>query len=132
MRFRALAGLRTARRWLGSAVVLALVLPVLIALLPQPALSASAALDRDILLSVCGPNGPEQGSGAPHSSAHDHCILCSSGCPVCSPALSTASAAFAAAPRLAARPALPQAPSLAPPLLALLHASPPRGPPALS
>lgn len=132
MRRGLLATLRITRRWFAHVVMLALVLPVLIALLPQPALSASAALDRDVLLSVCGQSGPQQGGGARHQGVHDHCILCNSGCSTCSPALTAASPAFTAASRIAALPPAPEALSLPPPLQARLDGSPPRGPPALS
>ena len=124
--------MREKRRWIIQAVVFALVLPALMALVPQQALSASASLDRDILLSVCGKDGPQQDGGGAHTSPHEHCILCSSSCPSCSPALGAVAAAFASIPRALTVPRRAQAQSLAPPLQALLDASPPRGPPTLS
>ncbi|WP_421693219.1 hypothetical protein [Aestuariivirga sp.] len=124
--------MREKRRWFIHAVLFAFVLPVLLGLVPQQALSASAALDRDIQLSVCGKDGSQQGGGGSHQSPHEHCILCSSGCPSCSPALGAAAPAFAAVPRPVAVPQPSQTLSLSPPLRALLDASPPRGPPSLS
>ena len=121
------------RRWFIQAVVFAFVLPALIGLLPNPALSASAALDRDVLSSVCGQDMPQQpDGGAPHQTSHDHCVLCGNHCPSCSPSLAATTPAFTAAPRKTDIPAAVTASALAPPLQALLDASPPRGPPALS
>lgn len=116
------------RRWLAHAVALALVLPVLIGLLPQPALSAAAALERDLLFSVCGQDGPQQGSSG-HQSTHDHCVLCSNHCPSCSPSLASAAPAFTAVPRHSALSEAAAAAAIPPPLQALIDASPPRGPP---
>ena len=118
------------RRWFVQAVALALVLPALAGLLPQPALSAAAALDRDLMLSVCGQQVPGKTDGGQQHQGHDHCVLCSSHCPNCSPSLDSAGPAFAARPHLAGIPLSATAQAIAPPLLALLDASPPRGPPA--
>jgi hypothetical protein len=107
-------------------VALALLLPALIGLLPQPALSAASAFERDLLLSVCGEDAPQ------HQSTHDHCVLCGSQCSGFSPSLAKAEPAFTAAPRRSLEPAVTVAATLAPPLQALLDASPPRGPPTLS
>lgn len=123
--------LRGLRRWVAQAVALALLLPALIGLLPQPALSAASAFERDLLLSFCGENGPQQGGGQ-HQSTHDHCVLCGSHCSSLSPSLANAEPAFTAAPRRSDEPAVTVAATLAPPLQALLDASPPRGPPTLS
>jgi hypothetical protein len=112
-------------------VALALLLPALIGLLPQPALSAASAFERDLLLSVCGEDAPQQGGGQ-HQSTHDHCVLCGSQCSGFSPSLANAEPAFTAAPRRSLEPAVTVAATLAPPLQALLDASPPRGPPTLS
>lgn len=130
MRKGALAGLRKMRRWLVQAVALALLLPALIGLVPQPALSAAAALDRDLMLSVCGQAMPGQGDGGQQHRDHDHCVLCSSHGASWNPSLDTAEPAFAARPRLPGIPQAATAQAIAPPLLALLDASPPRGPPA--
>jgi hypothetical protein len=119
------------RRWLAQAVALALLLPALIGLLPQPALSAASAFERDLLLSVCGENAPQQGGGH-HQSSHDHCVLCGSNCSSLSPSLANAEPAFTAAPRRSDEPTVTVAATLAPPLQARLDASPPRGPPTLS
>jgi hypothetical protein len=119
------------RRWLAQAVALALLLPALIGLLPQPALSAASAFERDLMLSVCGEDASQQGGGH-HPSTHEHCVLCASHCSSLSPSLANAAPAFTAAPRRSAEPMVTAAPALAPPLQALLDASPPRGPPTLS
>lgn len=120
---------RPMRRWLAHAVALALVLPVLVGLLPQPALSAASALERDLLLSVCGQDLPHQGGGE-HQSTHDHCVLCGSHGSTCSPSLASAAPAFSAAPRRSDLSEVTATAAIAPPLQALLDASPPRGPPA--
>ena len=125
-----LAWLRNTRRWFIQTVALAFVLPVLIGLLPQPALSASAALERDVLASVCGQSVPQQQGGGQHDQAHDHCVLCSNHCPSCSPSFGSPTAAFAAAPRQSSEAQVEAARLLPGPLQALLDASPPRGPPA--
>ena len=123
--------LRGLRRWVAQAVALALLLPALIGLLPQPALSAASTFERDLLLSVCGENEPQQ-SGGHHQSSHDHCVLCGSNCSSLSPSLANAEPAFTAAPRRSDEPTVTVAATLAPPLQARLDASPPRGPPTLS
>ena len=120
------------RRRLVQAVALVLVLPALLALVPQPALSAAEALDRDLMASVCGQQVPGQGDQGQQHQLHDHCVLCSSPGASSTPSLATAEPAFAARPRLAAVPQPATARTIAPPLQALLDSSPPRGPPALS
>lgn len=120
------------RRWFAQAVVLAFVLPAIIGLLPQPALSAAAALDRDLLASFCGQDVPQQQGGSQHDRGHDHCVLCGNPCPSCSPSLDGASPAFTARPRPSGFPQAAAADSVARPLQALLDSSPPRGPPTLS
>lgn len=119
------------RRWLVQAVVMAFVLPALVGLLPQPALSASAALDRDIMMSVCGQDLPGKPGGVPqHQATHDHCVLCGSHCSSCSPMLAAVAPAYGATPRHDRRPETAPSHSIASPLQALLYGSPPRGPPA--
>ncbi|WP_409764561.1 hypothetical protein [Aestuariivirga sp.] len=107
-------------------MLLAFLVPMLLAVLPQPV----SSLERDLAFSVCG---SETEPGAPgHASAgHDHCILCSAGCPHSGPAPAEPFPAFAppatapcAAARNTARIGIPL------PLRALLDAIPPRGPPA--
>lgn len=122
--------MRGLRRWLAQAVALVLILPALLAVLPQPALSAAAALDRDLVISVCGQDGPQQKGAPQHQTGHDHCVLCGSNCPGCSPSLLSAGPAFEALPEPPAPPRAGTAQAIAPPLQALLDASPPRGPPA--
>lgn len=121
------------RRWLVHAVALALLLPAIAGLLPQPALSASAALERDLLVSVCGRDMPQQqDEGSRHPSGHDHCVLCSAHGTDCSPSLAAAAPAFMSVPPRTGIPSAVRAGVIAPPLQALLDASPPRGPPALA
>ena len=120
------------RRWFAQAVVLAFMLPAVLGLLPQPALSASTALERDILISVCGQNGSGQQDRDRHGASHEHCVLCGNPCPICSPSLTAATPAFGARPGLAGVPRAATADTVPAPLRALLDASPPRGPPAIS
>jgi hypothetical protein len=123
----------TGRHGIVATVILALLLPVFVSLLPQPALSASAALDRDIALSLCNPSGEPQKQGIPHHKpGHDHCILCAVSGPSCSPGLAAAGPAFANRPLTAAVPLPLQALAPSLPLRALLESSPPRGPPTLT
>lgn len=117
------------RRWFAQAVALALLLPMLIGLLPQPALSAAAALERDVLLSVCGSDQSQQ-PGGEHHATHDHCVLCGAQCLSCSPTLASAAPAFTAVPRQSSLFEAIAAGAIPLPLQALLDASPPRGPPA--
>ena len=116
------------RRWFAHAVALALLLPMLIGLLPQPAVSAAAALERDVMLSVCGSDQSQQ-PGGEHHATHDHCVLCGTHGPNFTPTLASAAPAFTAAPRRSVAPAAAAA-VIPLPLQALLDASPPRGPPA--
>lgn len=128
-----LATFRNMHRWFVHAVMLALLLPALIGLLPQPAVSASAALERDLLVSVCGRDTPQQqDEGSRHPAGHDHCVLCSSHGTACSPSLAGAEPAFTPVPPQAGAPSRVRDGAIAPPLQALLDASPPRGPPPLS
>ena len=125
--------LRALRRSLAAAVAVALLLPALLTLLPQPALSASAALDRDLAHALCNPLGGPQDESAPVNHAdHGHCILCGTSCPACSPTLTPAGAAFATRPAITAAATPREHVALVPLLLALIDTSPPRGPPAFS
>lgn len=78
--------LRRKRRGIISWVIAALVLPLLISLAPQPALSAEAALDRAIAESLCGTTAPASQQGQ-HQDHTQHCILCHSGAMCCTVAL---------------------------------------------
>ncbi len=120
------------RRWLARTVILAFMLPALVGLLPQPAVSAAVALERDILTSVCGQSGSSQPDQDRHGASHEHCVLCGNPCPSCAPSLAAATPAFTARPRLSAAPCAATADAAAAPLQALLDDSPPRGPPAVS
>lgn len=129
MRKGVLIRVRSMRRWCAQAVVLALVLPALLGLLPQPAYSAADALERDLAVSVCGKDMPLQQDGGQQHRSHDHCVLCASHCASHGPGSLPAGPAFAALPPSAAIPELATTQALAPPLQALLDASPPRAPP---
>jgi hypothetical protein len=131
MRKGVLAKLRIMRRWFAQAVVLAFVLPAVIGLLPQPALSASSSLERDLLASVCGQDSPQKQGGGQHE-GHDHCVLCGNQCPSVSPSLDSATPAFSPRPRHSAIPEASTAETIALPLQALLDSRPPRGPPTFS
>lgn len=61
------------------ALILALFLPLLLGIIPQPALSAEAQLDWDIAASLCEPQGEGQGSRDQHAGHEQCCILCPAG-----------------------------------------------------
>lgn len=126
-----LSAFRMHRRGIVQAVLFALLLPLLLGLAPQPSLSASAALERDLALSICSSSSADHPVGQEqHGGAHQHCILCASCAAAHAPLLAGGAAAFAPKPLAeGARPVPPQA-GLAFPLRALLDARPPRGPPA--
>ena len=66
-------GMRREHGSLSLAIVFALVLPVLLALLPAPAISAEALVLREIEASVCDTSG----QGGPHQqNQHDCCDCC--------------------------------------------------------
>ena len=132
MRKGIFASLRGMRRLVIQAVALAFILPALIGLLPQPALSAAAALDRDLLTAVCGQDRPAVPQGAPQHQVHEHCVLCAAHGPSFVPGLAAATPAFAAAPPRRVAPAPAASCDGALPLQALLDARPPRGPPSLA
>lgn len=132
MRKAWLASLRERRAGFVRLAVLSIVLPLLLGLLPKPALSAEALLLRDIAGSFCltGGQGQPVESGDEHE-GHARCVLCAG-------AFAGGMAAPARTPGLSAPPRAPghYPPDLRdglPPLLrALLAASPPRGPPSAS
>lgn len=87
MRRGALRHFRHARPWLARWLALVMVLPLLIGVLPQPSLSAAAALDHDLLWSTCSETGAPV-EERDHTQRHDaQCILCAVGCPSCAPLL---------------------------------------------
>lgn len=100
---RGLGAFRQNRGIVSLALLVALVIPLLAGLLPQPALSAEAALARDIVASRCQP-GEEPGQPGMDHQSRDCCILCSAAAaPVTAPDLSQGIAATPrrALPRLA-------------------------------
>jgi hypothetical protein len=125
--------LRALRRGVAAAMAVALVLPALLTLLPQPALSAAVALDRDLLHSLCDPSGAPHDDGEPPNHAdHGNCILCGTSCPAGGPSLTPAGPAFTALPAPPGISKPRKAVAVPPPLRALIDASPPRGPPVFS
>jgi hypothetical protein len=110
--------------------MLALVLPALLGLVPRPAISAAAALERDIALSVCGPFGTDDPAGQEqHPARHDACILCVACAAASGPAPGDAAAAFPVVPRTATSGPHPVAAGFRPLPSLLLFGNPPRGPP---
>jgi hypothetical protein len=108
-------------------------LPLVLGLLPQPGLSAEAALARDLGQSICSPFGDASQTGGKDRQAdqHQHCILCVPGCSNCAPpdlageiAISFRSPEVPAVPRRFQLSVYPSRPML-------LDGSPPRGPPNL-
>jgi hypothetical protein len=125
-----LSVLRQSRGWIVHAVVLALVLPVLAGLLPAPALSAAAALERDLAVSLCATANGEQPDGQQqHPAHHDACILCTLGATLNGPSPGDA-AVVAIARTTGAVLHPPQASARLQPSR-FLTGSPPRGPPAV-
>lgn len=122
--------MRQRRGWLVHAVVLALLLPVFAGLLPAPALSATAALERDLAVSLCATANGERPDGQPrHSAQYDACILCALGATLNGPSPGDAAVlAIARTPSITLHP--PQASTGLQPSH-FLTGSPPRGPPAL-
>jgi hypothetical protein len=117
------------RRGIVSWMIAALILPVLIGLVPQPALSAAQALDRAIADSLCGTQAPASQQDR-HQDHIQHCILCSSGTLCCTMALPAGGAAAAPHPDHSGRPLLSEGSTL--PSAFALHrdGSPPTGPPS--
>jgi hypothetical protein len=124
--------LRRQQRAVSRVVVLAFLLPLLLGLLPQRALSAEEALLRDLATSLC----PEDVAGLPighqpgdQSDRHGQCVLCVAGTPHAGPlvpscvsVIATTEDGLFAVPRLdwTARPLRHHTPP---------DDSPPRGPP---
>lgn len=133
MRRGILPGLRKQRRWLAHAVAVFLVLPALIGLLPQAALSATAALERDAMASICGQDRPQpvDHDGQQHA-GHDHCVVCATACAGLGPGLAAVSPAFATRPGRTGVLGALQAGETGSPLQASVAWRPPRGPPAAS
>lgn len=59
-------------------LVLAFMLPLLLAILPAPAFSETALFERDLATSICAQPG-EDGQAPDHAGHEDCCILCPSG-----------------------------------------------------
>ena len=126
-----LSGLRQHHRGVIHAVLLALVLPVLIGLLPKPALSAAEALERDLAVSICDPSGMHgPGRSGPAPLSHDTCILCAVCSAAAGPGLADASAAFHAKPSATRTSAMLMAAAPQPQRPIPFHGPTPRGPPS--
>lgn len=126
----AIRNMRRQRSWLAHWLVAVLLLPLLIGILPQPALSVEASLAQDLALSVCSPFEDHQSDGERgHKPAHEqHCIVCSAGCPLCAPALPVNQAL--SLPSTATNRTLEyDSRDVIPVYGVLWHGSPPRGPP---
>jgi hypothetical protein len=124
--------LRLHRLWMVQAVLLALVAPMLLALVADAGGSSASRLERDLALSVCSPDRQGELPGEGHLPAHtESCVLCS----VCAAAASRtpgeAAMAFAGPSLLPAPEVYSQAALLRPPQALLLFGSPPRGPPSI-
>lgn len=133
MRTGWLAAMAVRRQVVVHLIAVALLLPLMIGLLPQPVLSATEALDRDIAMSTCVRPDAAPAGGQHHDAAlHDCCILCAAGCAISGPALSEGVAAFAAAPRIAGFTPMLADRGIIVRREVLLDGSPPRGPPTLS
>ncbi len=125
-----LKSLRRNRSVIIAWVAMSLMMPLVLGLLPQPALSAIQSLDRDIVQSMCAQlDGQQQDGGQHHQATHDCCMLCSTSCSVCGPSLAKAVIAYDAIPAYRQTTFFDDVGDLPPPRLVLLDGSPPRGPP---
>ena len=69
------------RGGMSLGLVLAFLLPLLLAVLPVPAPSEAALLERDLANSICAQPG-EDGETPDHADHNDCCILCPAGASV--------------------------------------------------
>lgn len=126
-----LSRLRFTRHVTAQLVAVAMLLPALLSLLPQPALSAAAQLEQDLARALCSESGTHPAAPQDHA-RHEgsaSCILCAACASAGGPGLSGAAGGVSLAPpdlgmglRLAAQ--LPRQHLPAP-----SGGSPPRGPP---
>lgn len=68
------------RRALARLLAAMLLLPVLLGVLPAPALSAEDSLTRDLAISLCAPGGQDKSGQAPLHGHGQDCLLCQAGC----------------------------------------------------
>ncbi len=120
---------RHSRRLPSLALLLAILAPVLLGLLPVPAIGAEQRLLNDISANICSPLEQGGKTGQMPFSHEDHCILCAS---------SNHFPAAAKTPDLVITPSLvlrritlTQTQDVAPPSRPDLRATAPRGPPTL-
>lgn len=133
MRTGWLAVIARQRRVVVHLIALALLIPMLAGVLPQPVLSAAAALDRDVAMSTCTrPDTVPAGDQHHAASLHDCCILCAVSSAASGPPLSDFVAAFVPAPRVAGFKPVAARREIIAWRDILPDGSPPRGPPALS
>jgi len=130
MRSGILQGLGLNRQWLARCLAAVLLLPLLLGLIPQTAISAEAALERDLAWSVCEHDAGTPTDGKGHEQKHDtQCILCVAGCPICAPALTADLPATSQFPSDLSGAAPPPEGKTLTTLRVLRDGSPTRGPP---
>ena len=125
--------LKRIRHVTAQVVAVAMVLPALLSLLPQPALSAAALLEQDLARAICSETGPHSSApqGQPGHERSTSCILCG----VCASAgggglssgpesVSDASPVLGSGVRITAQLRLQHLPAPS-------GGSPPRGPPSI-
>lgn len=115
---------------MARSLIAVFLFPLLLGLLPQPALSASATFERDLAWSICDPGTGVPGEHREHDQRHDaQCILCATGYPASAPALAADQTAIPPQ-RAAAQSSAPNVrPDLRTVLRVLRDGSPTRGPP---
>ena len=128
-----LSRLRCARHVTARVLAVALLLPALLSLLPQTALSAAAQLEQDLARAICSTSG-KHASAPMGQTGHEG----KTSCALCGTCASAGSAGLSAAPDGAfhASPVLGSGMRLTAQLQrqhlpAPLGGSPPRGPPAI-
>jgi hypothetical protein len=80
MRRGFLTSLGLQRQATALLTLFALILPLLLALAPQRALSAEEAAIREFAGSICGPSNQASPSGGGHPGDHQQCLFCLAGC----------------------------------------------------
>lgn len=75
-----LTSLGLKRQAIALSTLFALILPLLLALAPQRALSAEEAAVREFAGSICGPSNETSPVGGGHPDGHQQCLFCLAGC----------------------------------------------------
>lgn len=128
-----LSRLRHTRHVTARLMAMALLLPALLSLLPQPALSAAALLEQDLARAICSPAAKHFSSaplGPPSHEGSASCILCGLCANAGSGGLSPAPAGIAVAPPVAGTGQALTAQLQLQHFPAPSGGSPPRGPPS--